>query len=280
MILFKEATALTKFLQSAAKNALSIGFVPTMGALHAGHFSLIRQSNLSCDLTVVSIFVNPTQFNDPRDFEKYPSTLEEDLLSIIRNGADILFLPTVKEIYPAGITPSHSYDLGYLDMVLEGKYRPGHFQGVCQVMEKLLNVIQPAKLFMGQKDFQQCMVIKKMIQLKSFTVELVILPTVREADGLAMSSRNLRLSADQRKQATTIYKLLVEVKNSWSKNPGSAKENAIKMLQTNGFRIDYIEVADVETLSLQSGPDSRPQIALIAAYLENVRLIDNMLLIN
>lgn len=278
MILFKEADALTKNLQIAKRHAGLVGFVPTMGALHDGHLALIRESVSNCTVTVVSIFVNPTQFNDPSDFEKYPSTTEADIRAVIANGADILFLPSVKEIYPLGLKHTYAYNLGYLETILEGKYRPGHFQGVCQVMEKLLRIVQPFRLYMGQKDYQQCMVIKKLLDQLSMDSELIIYPTVREADGLAMSSRNLRLEIQDRKKANTIFHALLNLKNEWSKDPSRAKEDSVSMLEKNGFRIDYVEVADSQTLKLSERPDAGTQIALVAASLGNVRLIDNMVL--
>ena len=278
MILFKQADSLTKFLHSAINQSSLVGFVPTMGALHEGHLALIRESVSKCSLTVVSIFVNPTQFNDPSDFEKYPSTIEADIHAIVANGADVLFLPSVKEIYPHGLGQQFKYDLGYLETVLEGKYRPGHFQGVCQVMEKLLRIVQPHKLFMGQKDYQQCMVIKKLLQQLSMHSEFIIYPTVREEDGLAMSSRNLRLGIQDRKRACLIFKALLHVKFNWQQNPSKSIQDSILMLQENGFRIDYVAVADSTTLKIVDHHDGGTQIALIAAFLGNVRLIDNMIL--
>ena len=196
MILFKKANDLRKWLDAQHKNGKRIGFVPTMGALHPGHISLIKKSKTENPVTVCSIFINPSQFNDPADFKKYPVTIETDIDMLEEADCDALFLPGSEEIYPDGYSNSKLYDIGYLETVLEGKYRPGHFQGVCMVVDRLLDIVQPDQLFLGQKDYQQCMVIKRLLILKGQTdkIGLSICPTLREADGLAMSSRNLRLS--------------------------------------------------------------------------------------
>jgi pantoate--beta-alanine ligase len=215
MIIVKKINDLQKFLAVYADKGQRAGFVPTMGALHNGHISLVAESKKNNLFTVCSIFVNPTQFNDPRDYEKYPITLENDILLLEQSGCDILFVPPVKEIYPDGTMQLKHYDLGYLEKVLEGQYRPGHFQGVCMVIDKLLNIVNSGNLYLGQKDYQQCMVIKKLVELtgreKSLTVN--ICPTLRETDGLAMSSRNMRLGEEERKRAATIYKVLLFIKN-------------------------------------------------------------------
>src|SRR6476469_4861359 len=170
MTIFKRISDLSEHLNMLRSAQKTIGFVPTMGALHEGHLSLINTSKLKCDVTVCSIFVNPTQFNDPADFEKYPITIEKDIELLIRNGCDVLFLPSIVEMYPEGTSQTERYDLGELEDRLEGFYRPGHFQGVCRIVDKLLSAVQPDQLFMGQKDFQQCMVIKRLIELKHSNV--------------------------------------------------------------------------------------------------------------
>ena len=195
MIIYKESAALNIKLQKIKSEDQKIGFVPTMGALHAGHISLINDSREMGNTTVCSIFVNPTQFNDQKDFEKYPVDIEKDIYLLEKAGTEILFLPSVKEMYPEGLTTLYQYDLGFLETILEGFYRPGHFQGVCRIVHKLLNIVQPHHLFMGQKDYQQCMVIKRLITDYSINTQLNIVATERENSGLAMSSRNLRLSA-------------------------------------------------------------------------------------
>ena len=282
MILFKKATDLRKWLDAQSKKGNSIGFAPTMGALHAGHISLVEMSKSANPVTVSSIFVNPTQFNDPKDFEKYPITLEKDIAMLEAAGCDVLFLPSVKEMYPDGVKPTMHYDLGYLETILEGKFRPGHFQGVCMVVHRLLEIVQPDNLYLGQKDYQQCMVIKKLIELIGLNKEirLNICPTLREIDGLAMSSRNMRLKADERKTAAAIYKSLSFIKkNLYQNNIVGIKEQAQAMLEEAGFRIDYVEITDAKNLSVVNNWDGKEKIvAVVAAFLNEVRLIDNMLL--
>jgi len=279
MILFKKATDLSNWLETQRQNKNEVGFVPTMGALHAGHISLIETSKRQDKLTVASIFVNPTQFNDPKDFEKYPITLEKDINALEAAGCDVLFLPNVKEMYPDG-TKSTAYDLGFLETVLEGEYRPGHFQGVCTIVERLLKIVQPNRLYLGQKDYQQCMVIARLIQLMKADIELVICPTLRETDGLAMSSRNVRLSNDDRKKATTIFKALSFAKsNLHIGNVSGIHREMKKILDSAGFRTDYALIADAKTLQPVLEWDGQQKVVgLIAAFLNDVRLIDNMLL--
>jgi pantoate--beta-alanine ligase len=280
MILFKRAGDLAGWLERQRTTGQSIGFVPTLGALHPGHISLIDISKRTTRLTVCSIFINPTQFNDPRDFQKYPVTIEKDICLLEKAGTDALFLPDAEEVYPGGTKNLEKYDLGALETILEGKYRPGHFQGVCQVMRRLLDLVRPDHLFMGQKDYQQCMVVRRLLELMGAGTELHACPIVREADGLAMSSRNLRLTEAQRAEAPAIYWALSGLKE------GGTVEAAKKRLETAGFRIDYVEIADAETLMpaaeegngviLASGEVDR--VALVAAFLGEIRLIDNMIL--
>src|SRR5690242_16660019 len=202
MILFKKAKALTEHLQKLRNQNVSVGFVPTMGALHNGHISLIKKAKKECDIVVCSVFVNPVQFNNKTDFEKYPVTIEQDILLLEENKTDILFLPSVKEIYPNGTDKLQHFDLDYLENILEGFYRPGHFQGVCNVVHRLLSIVEPNKIFFGQKDYQQTLVAKKIIHQFHQQTEMIVEATLREKDGLAMSSRNMRLSNDARKKAT------------------------------------------------------------------------------
>jgi pantoate--beta-alanine ligase len=280
MFIFHSRLQLQQFFLQKRLLPLKTGFVPTMGALHEGHLSLIKQANENAEITVCSIFVNPTQFNDPKDFEKYPKTIEHDLEKLVKAGCDILFLPSVKEIYPSGTANNPPYELGYLETVLEGKYRPGHFQGVCQVVDRLLEIVKPDFLLLGQKDFQQCMVVQKLIQNKKINTKLIIGATLREKDGLAMSSRNMRLNSVERKQAVSIYESLMQMKKQL--HPGSVesmKEMANQYLTLRGFQVDYVEIANAESLEIiteWNGTDK--VVALIAAYLNEIRLIDNMLL--
>ncbi|HNA16252.1 MAG TPA: pantoate--beta-alanine ligase, partial [Ferruginibacter sp.] len=214
MIIFKKAADIGIFLQQKRQKNPKTGFVPTMGALHQGHISLIESACSENDLVVCSIFVNPTQFNDPKDFQNYPITIENDIDLLEKAGCDALFLPAVEEMYPAGLENKKTYALGYLETVLEGRYRPGHFQGVCQVVHRLLTIVPADRLYLGQKDFQQCMVIRKMIELENLPIETVICPTLRETDGLAMSSRNMRLDKEAREKAVEISRTLLHIKSS------------------------------------------------------------------
>ncbi len=282
MILFKKVTDLRKWLDVQQKNEIKIGFVPTMGALHDGHLSLIRSSKKDNPVTLCSIFVNPTQFNDPKDFEKYPITIEQDIEMLEAAGCDVLFLPSLKEMYPEGIQTKIHYELGILEKVLEGKFRPGHFQGVSMVVHRLLEIVQPDSLYLGQKDYQQCMVIAKLIELinQDKKIKVNICPTFREADGLAMSSRNMRLDEVERKAAIAIYQSLILVKeNIQTENVSELKQKAHSLLEKAGFRVEYFEIVDVTDLSLVEQYNGQQKIvALMAAYINEVRLIDNMIL--
>ena len=279
MIIFKTASELTGWLGTQQASGKNIGFVPTMGALHAGHISLITISKKTTALTVCSIFVNPTQFNDPKDFQKYPITIEKDLALLEHAGTDALFLPGLEELYPGGISGLERYDIGPLETVFEGQYRPGHFQGVCQVMRRLLEIVRPDHLFMGSKDYQQCMVVQRLLGLIGIPATLHRCPTVREPDGLAMSSRNVRLTPAQRSDATAIYKALRTIHDGWTAGEAIGKllATARTILEEAHFRIDYIAVADATTLA--AAPSRRDNaVALVAAFQGDVRLIDNMTL--
>lgn len=282
MILFKKATELQNYLQIQKNAGLEIGFVPTMGALHSGHLSLMNASKNTAGITVCSIFVNPTQFNNATDFQKYPITIENDIYLLEKNGTDILFLPGVNEIYLNGISNLEHYDLGYLETILEGEFRPGHFQGVCQVMNRLIDIVKPQHLFMGQKDYQQCMVIKKLIDINNLKIIFHTGETLREFDGLAMSSRNMRLNETQRKNATAIYKALQYLKENMNvADLTTIINNAKKILLENNFKIDYVEIADANNLEiLHQWNGKQNLVALIAAFQNDVRLIDNMILTN
>ncbi len=276
MILFKQAKKLSQYLRQAKQNGTAIGFVPTMGALHQGHLSLLEAARKNGGLVITSIFVNPTQFNNPEDFRKYPNTLEDDIRQLAGIGCDVLFLPTATEIYPAGYR-APVYPLHNLETRLEGQYRPGHFQGVCQVVDRLLAIVDPHFLFLGQKDFQQCMVIAELLRLtKRERVALTISPTVREADGLAMSSRNLRLTAAQRTLAPALYAALQNAKEQGPfKTYRAIEDEAVQHLTAQGFRVDYFVIADAATLLPATAGTAQP-VALVAAYLGDIRLIDNL----
>jgi len=280
MILFKRSKDLRSFLHIREQKKVSTGFVPTMGALHKGHLSLIAQSRLKTDITICSIFVNPIQFNNKDDFKKYPSTLEKDILLLEESGCDLVFLPSENEIYPDAHSTSKHFELGYLEKILEGKFRPGHFQGVCLVVERLLNVIDPSLLILGQKDYQQCLVIKKLVEMMHKGTQILICPVLREANGLAMSSRNLRLNDKEKNVAAGLYKTLEYIKKNLA--PGNfsyLKKEAIVQLEDAGFIIDYLELAKSETLEIvQDYSTDGDYIIVVAAFLNDIRLIDNVLI--
>ena len=279
MIIVKTIKYFTLLLEDYKRNGRSVGFVPTMGALHQGHISLIQYCKNAHPVCVSSIFVNPAQFNNAGDFQKYPFTIEKDIDMLEQAGCDVLFLPTVIEMYPPGEVPIN-YPLGYLETILEGEYRPGHFQGVCRIVDKLLSIVKPVELFLGQKDYQQCMVIKKLIILKNYNILVKILPTVRETNGLAMSSRNMRLTRYEKQKAMMISVALFTIRDEIL--PGNIEPLKTKMkniLQQNSFKVDYVEVADSATLeTIETWDGKQTLVALIAAYLNDIRLIDNLII--
>ncbi len=277
MIIFRKASDLQQYLAGRDE---AIAFIPTMGALHAGHTSLISRAHQAGRFTVCSIFVNPTQFNDREDFEKYPRSTEADIALLLDSGCDVLFLPEEAEVYPAGADAVTAYDFGRLETLLEGAHRPGHFRGVGQVVGRLLELVRPQHLYMGQKDYQQCLIVKNLLEQMTLAPkpELHISPTVREADGLAMSSRNRRLTDPQRALAPVIYQCLVSIQTkahegSW---PVVRKE-CEELLRDKGFEPEYVALADSGTLEPLDGfGDKQDSVALIAARLGKIRLIDNM----
>lgn len=279
MIIFRKIPQLQRYL-SKARRAGTLGFVPTMGALHEGHLQLIQTSRSENSTSVASIFVNPAQFNDPADFKKYPITIENDIRLLEEQGCNVLFLPSVEEIYPSGLEQPEYYELGVLDEILEGSFRPGHFQGVCRVVNRLLLITQPDRLYLGQKDYQQCMVIAKLVTLTGSGAEVRICPTLREKDGLAMSSRNMRLQAAERGKATLIYQML-EMSRA-EIQAGSLvplRDKILSTMRSNGFRPDYFEFAKASDLTiLESWNGKDPVVALTATFLNDVRLIDNMII--
>lgn len=281
MLVFKKADSLSRYLSQQKKQGVSIGFVPTMGALHQGHLSLIKTALTENALTVCSIFVNPTQFNNASDFQHYPVTTEQDIEKLLSVNCNVLFLPDKSEIYPADYAAKH-YDLGNLETMLEGLHRPGHFQGVCQVVDRLLQLVQPHRLYLGAKDYQQCMVIGKLVELmgKGDEITLRIMPTLREEDGLAMSSRNLRLTAEQRQSAAGIYVVLNGVRQLFEANHNNlqgVESMARQQLEEKGFKVDYLTIADAQTLQPPTARTHK-RVVLTAASLGEIRLIDNLLL--
>lgn len=259
----------------------TIGFAPTMGALHEGHMSLMNASNQENDITVCSVFVNPTQFNEKSDLDKYPRTLEADEKLLKRNGVDIVFAPTTEEVYPANLTTALKIDFEGLDEEMEGEFRPGHFEGVAQVVKRLLDIVTPDALYMGQKDFQQFTLVRFMMEYYNVACQLRVIPIVREESGLAMSSRNVRLTKDNKQKASEIYKVLKYVKrNKYKMDCASLQAYAMKRLsKVTSFKPEYFTIADARTLrSISNAKDSDYVVACTAVWAGEVRLIDNMVL--
>ena len=280
MKIFKDSKSLNVYLDTQRLIAAKIGFVPTLGALHEGHLSLIRQSMQVADITVCSIFINPLQFNNADDFKKYPKTIENDIALLEQSGCEVLFMPDEKEIYPDEASRVPHYDLGYAATIFEGKFRPGHFDGVCLVVERLLRIVKPDFLLLGQKDFQQCIIIERLIRLMNQDTQLIICPTVREESGLAMSSRNLRLSPSERKTAASIHQHLIWIKEKLSiDNFHDLQKKAISDLEKMGFKVEYLELAKRNSLEpIDVFEEGEQAIILIAVFLNGVRLIDNQLI--
>ncbi len=278
MQIFQQIAPLKAFLQDQRCRDKSIGLVPTMGALHAGHIALFKHCKTSNDLTVGSIFVNPAQFNNANDLLKYPRNLESDIEQLETAGCDVLFTPSDTEMYPE--TASMSLDFGTLDKVMEGKFRPGHFSGVALIVSKLFNIVQPHNAYFGQKDWQQFAIIRKLIQDLNFDVALHSVATLREEDGLALSSRNQRLTPEQRLKANRFYKGLLAGKTALMEGL-NVDQTRIKVRETvetfPDVRLEYFELADSKNLSLLKNVDhSGTPIMCIAGYVGDIRLIDNM----
>ncbi|MEZ5041381.1 MAG: pantoate--beta-alanine ligase [Saprospiraceae bacterium] len=280
MYLFKSVHQLNHFLKSFYSANQSIGFVPTMGALHQGHLSLMEASLAANDLSICSIFVNPTQFNESSDLEKYPRVPGLDIALLAEIGCDVLFMPPVTEIYPPGIQLASPIPPPSLINVMEGQFRPGHFEGVVQVVKRLLDITQPTRLYMGQKDYQQATIVQWMIENQKLPVELVVCPIEREKDGLAMSSRNVRLQAELRPIAATLYKTLEAVKiRLKADNIESLQHFAINQFRQAGLRPEYFEIINGYTLQPLSIIDTTDLVvACTAVWVGDVRLIDNMIL--
>lgn len=282
MQIIKQRNTLTPLLQNLRATGHKIGFVPTMGALHFGHISLISVCKGASDITVCSVFVNPTQFNDPKDLEKYPRTLESDINMLEKAGCDILYLPEVTDIYPLGGAATEKFDFAGIETLLEGSSRPGHFAGVAQVVKILLEIVQPDKLFLGQKDYQQCLIISELIKQLKLPVETVICPIYREMHGLAMSSRNVRLSQDLRIKAGSIYATLNYAAALLPLLPIDEIENiAVNSLNVlEDFKVDYFEILKAENLQPINNISEAQKIVIITSVIVGgVRLLDNHLVI-
>ncbi len=277
MEIIKTIAALQNRLQNQNKGK-SIGLVPTMGALHNGHLSLIKTALAQTDVVVCSIFVNPTQFTDASDLEKYPRPIAADVEKLELAGCQILFMPDVPEMYPQ---KEHWHlDIGAVEHRLEGKFRPGHYQGVMQIVYKLFVAVKPDFAFFGQKDFQQVRVIEKMVELKNLPVKIVLCPIIRETDGLAMSSRNIHLSPQERKNALVLSRALQQLKNSYVKEASEElRKEAIELIMAEPqVQLEYLEIVNAAELDNNLFDENKGIIALVAAKVGQTRLIDNMIL--
>lgn len=277
MKVLKSKKTLIDYVERQREMGKKIGFAPTMGALHQGHLSLYKAAKKENDEVISSIFVNPTQFNNPDDFQKYPKTLEKDLELLEKAGVDAVYVPNVEEMYPDGLN-SKKYDFDGLENEMEGKYRPGHFDGVGTIVEELFRQVQPHNAYFGEKDYQQLAIIKKMVEKTKLPVKIHGVPTLREEDGLAMSSRNVRLTETQRKEATIIYETLTKVKE-WFKviSLEEIKQRVTDIFRNSNFELEYFVIADKDTLKEANAIDEDKEYrAFIVAYADTVRLIDNM----
>ena len=279
MNVFREIKSLRAYLDQYENAGKSVGFVPTMGALHEAHLSLVRHSMHDNDLTVVSIFVNPKQFNNPEDLKHYPRTLEKDIEMLEKQRCDVIFVPSVEEIYPE--EDHREFDFGHLDKVMEGRYRPGHFKGVAIVIERLLDIVKPQRAYFGLKDYQQLCIIRALVRMLDLPIEIISCPIIREIDGLAMSSRNVRLSSEQRILAPVIYQTLLKVREQYKQMGFSDIIGMVRkrFSEVPEMELEYFEIVDSKTLlPVNSTKECSGCIACIAVYLGDVRLIDNIML--
>lgn len=270
-------TAIERWLTEKSVSGKKIGFVPTMGALHQGHISLISASASDNDYTICSIFVNPIQFNNAKDLEKYPRMPDEDMELLSANGCDLLFMPDINEMYPEPV--DKEYEFGDLGKVMEGAHRPGHFNGVAIVVNRLFEIVKPHRAYFGLKDYQQLLIIREMAAQEGHNIEIIGCPIVRESDGLAMSSRNMRLTVEQRKNAPQIYKSLeYAAENYQGHSVISLKKSVEEMLGSiPGTSLEYIEFADAETLMpITTWSDASHCVVCVAIYFGEIRLIDNI----
>jgi pantoate--beta-alanine ligase len=279
MQIFYGKAALMDYLTSVKTTNSTIGFVPTMGALHKGHQSLMLQSTKENDITVVSIFVNPTQFNNPEDLEKYPRTLDDDIIKITNINSDIIvFAPTVDDMYE-GKTLSQSFNFDGLENKMEGKFRPGHFDGVGTIVKRLFEIVNPTKAYFGEKDFQQVQIVKKMVEKNHIPVTIITCPIFREINNLAMSSRNERLTLQEREEAGIIYKILSKTKSKFANNSAQNISSWVKneFEKNKSFTLEYFEIADEDTLStcIRKSKNKKYR-AFIAVFINNIRLIDTI----
>lgn len=281
MLIFKHISDLQNYLSKQRLNSKTIGFVPTMGALHKGHLYLLQKSKAEQDISVCSIFVNPTQFNQKTDLKAYPRTIEQDIYLLEKEGNDVLFMPDENEMYPKGQLPKIDFDFAGLDKDMEGSHRPGHFNGVVMVLHRFLNIIQPNAIYMGQKDFQQYLITDKLAKDFHPKTKVRMVQTVREADGLAMSSRNLRLSEKGRAVSKNLYAALKSFSEKMHSVPvDDLKNSIIKSLNEHpDIEVEYLELANAENMQLLENVEKESKkVVCIAANVEGVRLIDNLII--
>ncbi|NVK03544.1 MAG: pantoate--beta-alanine ligase [Flavobacteriia bacterium] len=274
MHIFRAVESLSQFLEESEGR---VGFVPTMGALHQGHLELVKEAKSKSDIVVVSVYVNPTQFNNPDDLKNYPRDEEGDRSKLESAGCDVLWFPQESDMYPDGVH-SEQFDLGILENVMEGSFRPGHYQGVATIVDRLFSAVRPDVAIFGEKDFQQVAVIRRMAELKSHPTEIFTASTIREKDGLAMSSRNLLLEPNYREASPVIYKAMKRAgEDRENMSPDHAKAAAIREIQSSGLDVEYVEIVDSSTLSsIVKWDESEEPRIFVAAYAGKVRLIDNL----
>lgn len=281
MILLKKATEVTELVTRGRLHGKNIGFVPTMGALHEGHLSLIARAKAETNLVICSIFVNPAQFNDPSDLKWYPRPIENDIAMLTNAGCDALFIPEVEDIYPAGLDQLTVFELGHLESFLEGSSRPGHFQGVANVVNRLLSITTPDFMYLGQKDFQQVKVLERLLTITGSPTRIVICPILREKSGLAMSSRNTRLTPEQLSYAAVIFESLQFAQVNYQQfTPEQLKLICANKIESAGpARVDYLAFCDADSfLPVADWQDAKHIVAVTAVVVGKVRLLDNMML--
>lgn len=280
MEIFKTKAALKAFLQPLKASAKKVALVPTMGALHNGHISLIKLAQQNADIIICSIFVNPTQFTDPKDLEKYPRPIEHDLAMLADAGCNAVFMPNVEEMYPMGADEAWHIDLGRAEFLLEGEFRKGHYQGVTQIVKKLFDAVEPDVAMFGQKDFQQVLMIKNMLSYFKLPITIITCPIIREDDGLAMSSRNIHLSTDERANSLVLSKSLQFVMDHFDEYSLATLVDRAKAFYQDieGVELDYFTIANGDTLEPAKSKDEDNLVALVAAKVGTTRLIDNMII--
>lgn len=281
MLVLKTISDARAWRDTVRQEQKSIGFVPTMGALHPGHISLIRKANIENDVVVASIFVNPIQFNNREDLDNYPRTLDADIRRLEEVACDVLFAPAAAEMYPDQDIVNDKYNFGHLDKILEGKYRPGHFNGVAVVVRKLFEIIQPDRAYFGLKDYQQLKIVEALVKYHKMPVEIIACPTLRERDGLAMSSRNVRLTHHERSIAPVIHRVLLEIIDKMDHlTPKGAQIWGVNQLNKYAeIQVEYLQIVGADDLlPIETWTDKKSVVVLVAAYLGKVRLIDNVII--